>query len=106
MGAAGALQYQNRDPTHLCVPRDAEKVWPAPGLATLRGKRALGAVRRSPAGWKVIWNISLQVFVVELELIGGNINNNNTFLPPFGSERCTLGQRDVLTASEPLSPEL
>lgn len=44
--------------------------------------------------------------MVELELIGDNINNNNTFLPPFGSERCTLGQRDVLTASEPLSMEL
>lgn len=63
-------------------------------------------MRRSRTGWKVIWNISLQVFMVELELIGDNINNNNTFLPPFGSERCTLGQRDVLTASEPLSMEL
>ena len=46
------------------------------------------------------------MFVVELELIGASINNNNTFLLPFGSERCTLGQRDVLNASEPLSTEL
>ena len=63
-------------------------------------------MRRSRAGWEVIWNISLQVFVLELELIGDSINNNNTFLPPFGSERCNLGQRDVLTASESLSTEL